>query len=332
MSATKTKPEIMTVSTESLTAAAYALQEGRLVAFPTETVYGLGADATNDTAVARIFATKGRPQFNPLIVHVAHADEVPGIAVPDKIARELMLRFWPGPLTLVLPRAENSSISLLCSAGLDSIAVRCPENKTARNLIEAAGVPLAAPSANRSGQVSPTSAQHVIESFGGEAGDIAIILAGGKSYLGVESTVLDLSGDVPTLLRPGAVLREEIEEAIGMPIRVSGGDAAKPNAPGQLESHYAPNAQVRLDVRKPETDEAYLAFGNTHGISAKALLNLSAEGDLFEAAANLFAHLRELDKSGAMSIAVAPIPEVGLGVAINDRLRRAAAPRHQPKK
>lgn len=327
MSQLKTKPEILTVSTESLTAAAYALQEGRLVVFPTETVYGLGADATNDTAVARIFSAKGRPQFNPLIVHVAHADEVAGIAVPDRLANELMLRFWPGPLTLVLPRAENSSISLLCSAGLDTLAVRCPENKTARNLIEAAGVPLAAPSANKSGSVSPTTAQHVIESFGDETGDLAIILAGGKSYLGVESTVLDLSGDVPTLLRPGAVLQEEIEAAIGMPIKVGSGNAAKPNAPGQLESHYAPNAKVRLDIRKPEADEAYLAFGNAHGIEVKALLNLSAEGDLFEAAANLFAHLRELDKSGATSIAVAPVPEVGLGIAINDRLRRAAAPR-----
>lgn len=320
------KPEVLSVSTESLAAAAAALQDGRLVAFPTETVYGLGADSTNDTAVARIFATKGRPQFNPLIVHVAHADEVPNIATPDRLANELMLRFWPGPLTLVLPRAEDSPVSLLCSAGLPSLAVRCPENKAARNLIEAAGVPLAAPSANRSGTVSPTTAQHVIESFGDDAGDLAIILAGGKSYLGVESTVLDLSGDVPTLLRPGAILQEQIEEVIG-PIRTSSGNAEKPNAPGQLLSHYAPNAIVRLDVRKPEADEAYLAFGNAHGITAKALLNLSEQGDLFEAAANLFAHLRELDKSGAASIAVAPVPEVGLGIAINDRLRRAAAPR-----
>lgn len=320
-------PEIMTLSPESMIAAAYALQEGRLVAFPTETVYGLGADATSDAAVARIFTTKGRPQFNPLIVHVAHADEVAGIAAVNRLAKALMLRFWPGPLTLVLPRAENSPVSLLCSAGLDSIAVRCPGHKVARDLIEAAGVPLAAPSANRSGAISPTTAQHVIEGFGDDAGDLAIVLAGGKSHVGVESTVLDLSGDVPTLLRPGAVLREEIEEALGMPIRVGTGNAAKPNAPGQLESHYAPTALVRLDVRKPEPDEAYLAFGNAHGITAHALLNLSAEGDLFEAAANLFAHLRALDTADTRQIAVAPIPEVGLGIAINDRLRRAAAPR-----
>jgi L-threonylcarbamoyladenylate synthase len=321
-------PTVIPPTPANLAAAALALQDGRLVAIPTETVYGLAADATNDQAVAAIFAAKGRPSFNPLIVHLAHMDEAAGLVELDEGAEKLMLRFWPGPLTLVMKRRADCPISLLCSAGLDTLAVRCPSHPLARNMIEAAGVPLAAPSANRSGSVSPTSAQHVAESFRGkEHPAFAYILAGGKSHVGVESTVLDLTTDPPTLLRPGAVLREQIEETLEEKITLSSCDAARPNAPGQLASHYAPRAAVKLDVRSPAVDEAYLAFGTHHGSKGKMFLNLSENGDLDEAAANLFAYLRQLDDSGIGTIAVAPIPEIGLGLAVNDRLRRAAAPK-----
>ncbi|WP_342760770.1 L-threonylcarbamoyladenylate synthase [Azospirillum thermophilum] len=300
------------------------MRDGELVALPTETVYGLGGKATDDRAVAAIFAAKGRPSFNPLIVHVPGWAEAQQWVVADERAEELAQHFWPGPLTLVLPRRPDSGLSLLVSAGLDSVAIRAPSHPVAQALLKAAGVPVAAPSANRSGAVSPTTPQHVLESLGDR---VRMVVAGGKCPVGLESTVLDLTGPEPVLLRPGAVLREEIERLIG-PIRVSQEDPAAPKSPGQLASHYAPNAAVRLNADGAGPDEAFLTFGPDRFVpGGLTRLNLSLESDLNEAAANLFAYLRQLDQSGAKSIAVMPIPDEGLGVAINDRLRRAAAPR-----
>jgi L-threonylcarbamoyladenylate synthase len=300
------------------------LREGDLVAFPTETVYGLGGDATNERAVAAIFEAKGRPKFNPLISHVLDAEQarqyVQWNAVADKLAR----RFWPGPLTLVLPRAVNSTIALLTTAGLDTAAVRAPSHSVAQGLIRAAGRPIAAPSANRSGAVSPTTAEHVAMSLGDR---VKLILDGGPCLVGLESTVLDLTADRPTLLRPGGATREAIEAAIG-PIALSdalpSGDAAR-TSPGQLKSHYAPTRPVRLNATSVDADEGLLAFGPNPLSGAMLTFNLSPSGDLGEAAANLFAHLRALDRPGIGRIAAMPIPESGLGLAINDRLRRAAA-------
>lgn len=321
---TEKHPDIVPTTPQGLARAGEALRDGDLVAFPTETVYGLGGDATNDRAVAAIFAAKGRPQFNPLIVHVPDLEAGQAVAVFDDRAVELAQQFWPGPLTLVLPRRPEAGLSLLVSAGLDSVAVRVPNHPVGQALLKAAGRPIAAPSANRSGAVSPTTPHHVIESLGDR---IRMVVAGGKCPVGLESTVLDLTGAVPVLLRPGAVLREEIEQLIG-PIQISAGDPTAPKSPGQLESHYAPNAAVRLNATSAEDDEAFLTFGPDRFMrGGKARLNLSPQGDLNEAAANLFAHLRQLDQEGARAIAVMPIPDEGLGVAINDRLRRAAAPR-----
>ncbi|MBF0326370.1 MAG: threonylcarbamoyl-AMP synthase [Alphaproteobacteria bacterium] len=306
----------------SLAEAGRLLREGRLVAFPTETVYGLGADATCDRAVAAIFEAKGRPSFNPLIVHVADAAEALALVELDDRARLLMARFWPGPLTLVLPRRAGSPVSLLASAGLDTIAVRMPDHPVALDLIRAAGRPLAAPSANRSGAVSPTLALHVVDSLGAR---VALVLDGGPCRVGVESTVLDLSTATACLLRPGGIAAEEIEAALGSPLARAAIDPHAPKSPGMLESHYAPGLPVRLNATTAEQDEALLGFGDVAGT-----LTLSAAGDLQEAAANLFAMLRLLDGGPHRAIAVAPIPEHGLGLAINDRLRRAAAPRGQP--
>lgn len=320
--------EIIAPSPAALAAAALALQDGRLVAFPTETVYGLGADATNDSAVARIFSAKGRPQFNPLIVHVAHEAEARHLVEVGETAETLMAKFWPGPLTLVLPRLPDSPISLLCSAGLPSLALRCPSSRVARQLIETAGTPIAAPSANRSGSISPTTPQHVIDSFRGFEDTIALLLAGGKCGVGIESTILDLCGDRPTMLRPGGITQDELEETLGLPILTSAGNPDRPTAPGQLTSHYAPRLPVRLDTLTPASSEAYLAFGpSLKAPLAAKVCNLSESGDLFEAATNLFAMLHELDQKEFSGIAIAPIPDKGLGIAINDRLRRAAAPR-----
>nr|WP_211113922.1 L-threonylcarbamoyladenylate synthase [Azospirillum picis] len=300
------------------------LRAGRLVAFPTETVYGLGADATDDRAVAAIFAAKGRPQFNPLIAHVPDLAAAQSWGMFDDRAYELAQQFWPGPLTMVLPRPANSALSLLVSAGLDSIAIRVPGHPVAQAILRAAGRPIAAPSANRSGAVSPTTPQHVLESLGDR---VDAIVTGGKCLVGVESTVIDLTGPEAVLLRPGAVLPDEMERLIG-PVRISAGDPNAPKSPGQLESHYAPSAAVRLNAASAEEDEAFLTFGPDRFVfGGTTRLNLSLEGDLDEAAANLFSHLRTLDESGANRIAVMPVPEVGLGIAINDRLRRAAAPR-----
>ncbi len=308
----------------TITEAARLLQKGDLVAFPTETVYGLGGDATNERAVAAIFEAKGRPQFNPLISHVLGAAEAKAFVDWNDTAEKLAARFWPGPLTFVLPRAKGSPIALLATAGLDTVAIRAPSHPVAQALIRAVGRPIAAPSANRSGAVSPTHAEHVAESLGDR---VSLILDGGPCLVGVESTVLDLSGNRPTLLRPGGATREAIEAVIG-PIALSdalpSGDVPR-SSPGQLESHYAPSRPVRLEATSVGADEGLLAFGPTPPAGAMLTCNLSPTGDLGEAAANLFAQMRALDRPGIGRIAVMPIPQIGLGLAINDRLRRAAA-------
>jgi L-threonylcarbamoyladenylate synthase len=308
----------------SIAQAARLILEGGLVAFPTETVYGLGGDATNERAVAAIFEAKGRPQFNPLISHVLDAGEARRLVRWNETADKLAARFWPGPLTLVLPRAKDSPIALLATAGLDTVAVRAPAHALAQALIRAVGRPLAAPSANRSGAVSPTRAEHVAESLGDR---VQMILDGGPCAVGLESTVLDLTAAAPTLLRPGGVTREAIEAVIG-PVALSdaipSGNAAR-KSPGQLESHYAPARPVRLGATTIAADEGLLAFGPDVPAGARITLNLSPGGALAEAAANLFAMLRALDRPDIGRIAVMPIPETGLGLAINDRLRRAAA-------
>lgn len=317
-----THARIETATPGAIAEGGHLLRDGRLVAFPTETVYGLGGDATNDRAVAAIFEAKGRPSFNPLIVHVADPAGLEPLVVVDDRARAVMARFWPGPLTLVLPRAKDSPISLLASAGLDTIAVRMPDHSVARALIAAAGRPIAAPSANRSGAVSPTLAEHVAESLGAR---VHLILDGGPCRVGVESTVLDLSGERPALLRPGGVPVEALEQALGTRLVRPTDHAEAPKSPGMLESHYAPGLPVRLDAVDARPGEAVLAFGAEAGT-----LNLSPSSNLEEAAANLFAMLRALDRPEFTGIAIMPIPEHGLGLAINDRLRRAAAPRRQP--
>ena len=308
---TKTLP----ADTKGIAEAARTLRDGGLVAFPTETVYGLGADATNGQAVAAIFAAKGRPLFNPLIVHVADLEEARRHVELSPRASALAEKFWPGPLTLVLPRRKNSPLSLLVSAGLDSVALRAPSHPAAIALLREAGRPVAGPSANLSGQVTATTAQHVADSLGGK---VDLILDAGSATLGIESTVIGFDGDRPLLLRPGAVPREEIQDLVG-PLGPPGNLI---QSPGQLASHYAPRAGLRLNASEIESGEVLLGFGDAPG----AKLNLSSKGDLREAAANLFAMLRELDKV-ASQIAVSPIPDAGIGEAINDRLRRAAAPR-----
>lgn len=303
--------------------AAAILKRGGLVAFPTETVYGLGADAENDRAVAAIFAAKGRPQFNPLIVHVPGLADAEKLATFPPLARKLAEAFWPGALTLVLPRKNESKLSLLVSAGLDTVAIRVPSNPLAQKLLHAAGVPVAAPSANRSGTISPTTAAHVADSLNSA---VNLILDGGRTEFGIESTIVGFDGERPVLLRPGAVAREEIEKIAGP---LSSPHEGKISSPGQLASHYAPKAALRLEAMDASGNEALLAFGPDAPQGASTVENLSATGDLTEAAANLFAMLHALDATGVDRIAVMPIPEHGLGEAINDRLRRAAAPRPQ---
>jgi L-threonylcarbamoyladenylate synthase len=317
--------EILDAGPAGIAKAADLLRAGKPVAFPTETVYGLGADATDARAAARLFEIKGRPRFNPLIVHLAEAEAAEALALFDRRAEQLAEQLWPGPLTLVLPRRPDGPLALLVSAGLDTVAVRVPAHPVARRLLRAAGLPVAAPSANRSGAVSPTDPRHVLDDLGGR---IPLILAGGRSPVGVESTVIDLTGPEPVLLRPGGVPREAIEGRIGRladPPAPHGGEAA-PRSPGRLPSHYAPSVPVRLEAREVRRGEALLAFGPDLR-KGEHVLNLSEEGDLTEAAANLFAMLRALDRPGVTAIAVSPIPEEGLGEAINDRLRRAAAGR-----
>ncbi len=303
--------------------AATRLREGHLVAFPTETVYGLGADATNDTAVAHIFKAKGRPHFNPLIVHVSDAEKANEVSMIDAISQVLIEKFWPGPLTLVLPRRDEAPLSLLVSAGLDSVAVRQPAHAVAHALLREAGRPIAAPSANRSGRLSPTTADHVAESLGE---DVSMILDGGPCARGLESTIVQVSDKQAALLRPGALTREEIEAVLGQRLAL-GPQGSAPTAPGQLASHYAPSHALRLNAHYIDADEALLAFGQPLRGKSCGLLNLSPRGDLWEAAAHLFSHLRTLDQAPCARIAVMPIPHHGLGEAINDRLARAAAPR-----
>ena len=319
----------MTLSASNLVAAdgaqiaraAEILRDGGLVAFPTETVYGLAADATNDRAVAGIFAAKGRPRFNPLIVHVPGLERARALVEFSSLATRLAEAFWPGPLTLVLPRKGECPLSLLVSAGLDTVALRAPADPVAQQLLEAAGIPIAAPSANRSGHVSATTAAHVAQDFGGR---IDLILDGGPTPLGIESTVIGFEEANAVLLRSGAISRQDL-------VRIAGELQAPPrgriSSPGQIASHYAPRATLRLNATSAEPDEMLLAFGSDVPQGAAMVRNLSPAGDLAEAAANFFAMLRELDARRGSCIAVMPIPDRGLGEAINDRLRRAAAPR-----
>ncbi len=298
--------------------AAAVLAQGGLVAFPTETVYGLGVDARNSDAVARLYAAKGRPAFNPLIVHVPSFEAAARYVVFDKVAEDLAQAFWPGALTFVLPLRADAGISPLVTAGLDTLAVRVPDHPVARQLLEAFDGPIAAPSANPSGQVSPTKAAHVADQMDGR---IDGIVDGGDCAVGLESTIV-ATQPVPTLLRAGGVPSEAIEAALGRPL-AQAGDAAAPTSPGQLASHYAPQGSVRLNAVEIASDETLLGFGAVDG----AALNLSPAGDLIEAAARLFDALHQLNAMGAQKIAVSPIPDHGIGAAINDRLRRAAAPR-----
>ncbi len=306
--------------------AVQCLGAGGLVAFPTETVYGLGADATNGRAIARLYQAKGRPSFNPLIAHVADVAAARALARFDADAVRLAEAFWPGPLTLVLPKAAGCAVAELATAGLDSIAVRVPDHAVAQQILAAFGRPVVAPSANRSGHLSPTQAAHVLADLGGR---IDLIVDGGATPVGVESTIVACLG-APVLLRPGGVPRTAIERALGRPLaeRRHAADAA-PLAPGMLSSHYAPRTPLRLNAERVEPGEALLAFGPQLAAGAEhaaGVRNLSERGDLIEAAANLFSHLRALDAVGATAIAAMPIPRENLGEAIDDRLQRAARP------
>ncbi|WP_420131738.1 L-threonylcarbamoyladenylate synthase [Rhodopseudomonas sp.] len=322
-------PTTILLTAEDAQTAAQTLHRGGLVAFPTETVYGLGADASNADAVARLYAAKGRPSFNPLIAHVADLNAARTIARFDDVALRLAEAFWPGPLTLVLPKAENCPVCDLATAGLDSVALRVPAHPIAQSMLRAFGGAVVAPSANRSGHVSPTTAAHVAADLSGR---IDAIVDGGPVIVGVESTIVGCLGS-PVLLRPGGVPREAIERVLGRALIAAAtvADAGHaPVAPGMLASHYAPHANVRLGATRIEQGEALLAFGSDlppGSEAAVAVRNLSPRGDLAEAAAHLFGALRELDAAGVRAIAVMPIPTHGLGEAINDRLRRAAAPR-----
>ena len=313
--------EVVAADAGAITRATALLRAGALVAFPTETVYGLGADARSDAAVAAIFAAKGRPAVNPLIVHYPSAEAAAEDAVFDARAHRLAGRFWPGPLTLVLPRRGESAVSRLVGAGLATLAVRVPGHPVARALLSLAGVPVAAPSANPSGRLSPTTAAHVAAALGGR---VALVLDGGPTEVGLESTIVDLAGRA-RLLRPGGLTAEDIAAEIG-PL-ADAPDDGPVRAPGMLASHYAPGLPLRLGARRAAADEAALGFAGAVPEGAALSLNLSPRGDLAEAAANLYAMLHALDRPPFAGIAVAPIPARGLGLAINDRLRRAAAPR-----
>jgi L-threonylcarbamoyladenylate synthase len=320
------KTQILTAGEAAVAAAARSLAEGGLVAFPTETVYGLGADATNPAAIARLYQAKGRPSFNPLIAHVRDLSAGMRIGRVDATAIALAEAFWPGPLTLVLPKTDDCPVADLATAGLDTVAIRVPAHPVARAILRAFGGPVVAPSANLSGHVSPTTAAHVRSDL---AGRIDLVLDGGAVAVGVESTIVGCF-DAPMLLRPGGVPRDQIERVLGRALvqpQDTDSDTSQPLAPGMLASHYAPRTPLRLNAERVETGEALLAFGPgaVPGVNAAtAVMNLSAHGDLAEAAANLFGYLRALDARGARAIAVMPVPHHGLGEAINDRLRRAA--------
>lgn len=318
----------LTADDADLDAAAALLRAGGLVAFPTETVYGLGGDALDGAAVAGIYAAKGRPSFNPLIAHVPDLVSARRYGVFDALALRLAEAFWPGPLTLVVPAQPGSPVSELATAGLDTIALRVPASAVARDLLTRVGRPVVAPSANRSGHVSPTSAAHVLADLDGR---IAAVIDGGDAMVGVELTVVAVVDGVATLLRPGGATRAALEQVLAAPLADNAAaDPNRPASPGMLASHYAPNARVRLDVTALREGEALLAFGARlpkGAAGARRTVNLSETGDLTEAAARLFGALRSLDAANIAAIAVAPIPNTGLGEAINDRLRRAAAPR-----
>jgi len=328
---TKLATRVVSANSHATTEAARVLAAGGLVAFPTETVYGLGADATNGSAIARLYAAKGRPSFNPLIAHVSNASAARRLAIFNMAAERLAAKFWPGPLTLVLRKSAGCIVADLATAGLDSIAVRVPDHPVARDILRLLDRPVVAPSANRSGHVSPTTADHVLSDLGGQ---IDLIVDGGPAHVGVESTIVACL-DRPTLLRPGGVPRGDIEALLGYDLADAQSadiDPESPIAPGLLASHYAPRAALRLNAESVDEGEALLAFGPTLPFGAEraaSVLNLSPASDLVEAAANLFSDLRMLDSSGVGSIAVMPVPAEGLGEAINDRLMRAAAPREE---
>jgi L-threonylcarbamoyladenylate synthase len=316
---------ILGTGPSDLEAAARVLRSGGLVAFPTETVYGLGADATSDAAVAKIYAAKRRPAFNPLIAHVENRAAAAAQGILTREAAALAEAFWPGPLTLVLQLASGATVCELARAGLASVALRVPAHRVAQALLAATGLPLAAPSANLSGHVSPVSAAHVHEDLDGR---IDAIIDAGSAIVGVESTIVSCLGAVPQLLRPGGISRAAIEEVLGRPLAAYVQEDTM-RAPGMLASHYATRARLRLDAASLEEGEAGLDFGGRFGKAAN-VLDLSPCRDLTEAAANLFAYLRSLDRDGRPTIAVAPIPATGFGEAINDRLRRAAGGREKP--
>lgn len=295
------------------------LKMGGIVAFPTETVYGLGADVYNAGAVAAIFEAKGRPNFNPLISHIAEVDQMYELAKTDERARFLAQRFWPGPLTFVLERKHyHPSLDLVC-AGLPTMTIRCPNHPVALALIRELGAPIAAPSANRSQTLSPTTAEAVFESLEDR---VDMILDGGPCSVGVESTILDLTTPQATILRAGGITKEDLEEALNEQVAISDGNPDKPNSPGQLLKHYAPHKKFRINVTEPDDDEFFIAFGSNY---SRADLNLSPSGDLREAAAHLFHYMRIADDNPQFNkMAMAPIPLIGLGLAINDRIRRAS--------
>lgn len=311
---------------DDLACAGRMLAAGDLVAFPTETVYGLGADATDPQAVARLYAAKGRPHFNPLIAHVASLDQAFALGEFSPEARVLAEAFWPGPLTLVVPARVGGPVCELARAGLDSVAIRVPDHPVARAILQAAGRPVAAPSANRSGHVSASDARHVEEDL---CGRIAAIVDGGATPIGVESTIVGCLGGVITLLRPGGIPREAIEAKLGRKLEAASVDAGQPLAPGRLSSHYAPRHRVRLNATEIQAGETYLGFGDAvpKGPAPVQMRNLSITGDLAEAASRLYGYLRELDAVDSTGIAVAPLPAEDLGEAILDRLMRAAAPK-----
>lgn len=311
---------------ESIAQAAEILKKGDCVVIPTETVYGLAADATNGKAVAKIFDIKGRPTFNPLICHFRNLKQIIEYIELNEESKKMAAAFWPGPMTLIVNRKHDCSISDVATAGLPTVAIRIPAHPTAQKIIAAAGFPLAAPSANTSGEISPTNALHVVESLGDKC---PLVIADGQSKIGLESTVIDMTGERAVILRPGAITVDDCAEVLGYDVEIDVANHDAPKSPGQLLKHYAPKTPVRLKAYDIHAGEALLAFGSTKFMAISKIpdthiLNLSADGDLFEAASNLFSYMRRLDALNANNIAVMDIPNIGIGLAINDRLKRAA--------